>query len=137
MSFANNLENAILDALLGASASLLGSSVDIALSTANPGEDGTGIAEPSGAGYARVSVTNDGTEWGAAASGEKTNINVITFPQASGGNWGLISHWALYDSGVMKLYGEIDDGAGTPTPRQVNDGDIFRFLAGKLRISLD
>ena len=136
MSFSNSFENAVLDAMLGGSASLLGGSVDIALSTTNPGEDGTGITEP-GAGYTRVTINNDGAEWGAAVGGVKSNTNVITFPQASGGNWGLISHWALYESGIMRLYGEIDDGLGVPTPRQVNDGDTFKFLAGKLRISLD
>lgn len=136
MSFVNDLENAVLDALLGASATLLGGSVDIALSTTDPGEDGSGITEPSGGAYARVTVTNNGTNFPAAASGEKSNGAAITFPSATG-DWGTISHWALYDSGTLKIYGELDDGAGTPTTREVLSGDVFSFPVGQLRITLD
>jgi hypothetical protein len=137
MSFNNTLENEILDALLGSSHTLLGSNVDLALSTTPINEDGTGITEPIGAAYARVTVPNDGANWAPASAGSKMNTLTLSFPQASGGNWGLITHWALYDSGVMKMFGIIDDGTGTSTPRQVNDGDTFKFVAGGLRITLD
>ena len=142
MSMTNSLELTVLDALLGAGATLLGASVDIALSTADPLEDGSGLAEPSGNGYARVTVNNDGAAWGAASTGGdgkgvKANAGTITFPAASGGAWGLISHWAIIDTGVVKLKGLVDDGAGVGQPRQVNDGDIFRFPAGNLRIKQD
>lgn len=137
MSLFDVFENAVLDSWLGATATLLGASVDIGLSTTTPNDDGTGITEPAGAAYARKTVTNDGAEWGAASGGQKDNINVIAFAAASGGNWGLISHWVLYDSGTAKVWGVLDDGAGTPQPRQINDGDQFRFLAGELRIQQD
>ncbi len=137
MSLMNALELAVLDEMLGASASLLGTPVTIGLSTTTPADDGSNITEPSGFGYARASVANDGTEWPAAAAGEKKNANTILFPAASGGSWGTLTHWVMYDSGVPKIWGVLDDGAGVPTPRLVSDGDQFRFLANNLRIAMD
>jgi hypothetical protein len=136
------MELTVLDAMLGAGATLLGGSLEVALSTADPLEDGSGLAEPSGNGYARVSVNNDGAQWGAASTGGdgkglKDNLATITFPAASGGAWGLISHWAIIDGGNVKIKGLVDNGSGVATPRQVNDGDIFRFPVGNLRIKLD
>jgi hypothetical protein len=61
MGMTNNMKNVVLDASLGAGATLLGSTVEIALSTTTIADDGSGITEPSGNGYARVSVTNNGT----------------------------------------------------------------------------
>ena len=137
MSLFNTFENAVLDSWLGATAALLGGTVDFGLSTTTPNDDGTNITEPAGGAYARKTVNNDGAEWAAAASGQKVNTNVITFVAASGGNWGLVTHWVLYDGGTAKIWGVLDEGTGTPTPRQINDGDQFRFLAGQLRIQQD
>lgn len=141
MSFLDVHERAVLDANLGAGATLLGATVDIGLSTTAPADDGTNITEPAGGAYARKTVNNDGAEWSAAATvggiTTKANINTIVFVQASGAAWGLISHWVLYDGGVPKIWGLLDDGTGTPLARQVNDGDIFQFLATELRVKLD
>jgi len=137
MSMFDDFENDVLDAMLGATATLLASGVEIGLSTTTPTEAGGNITEPSGAGYARVYVNNDGSEWPASTVGEKANANTLTFPQASGGNWGLVTHWVMYSSSVPVIWGILDDGAGAALPRQINDGDVFRFLAGQLRISLD
>lgn len=136
MSLTNIAENEVLNAMLGDGATLYGSSQQLALSTADPGEDGTGLVEPASGGYARVSIDNNGTNWAASTSGVKANAATISFPAATG-PWGVISHWALYDGGVMKHYGVIDDGGGTPTPISIIDGDIYRFLAGHLRITAD
>lgn len=137
MSFTDSFENTVLDAMLGAGATLVGGSVDIALSKADPGDDGTGLDEPVGNGYARVAVTNNGTEWPAAVSGVKSNANQVVFPAASGGNWGTITHWAMFDGATQIANGILDNGSGIAQARQVNDGDTFRFLASQLRITLD
>ena len=138
MSLMDVLENAVLDEMLGASATLFGASVDIALSTTTPTDAGGNITEPNaGYGYARVSVTNNGTEWPAASSGEKKNANTILFAQASGGAWGDVTHFVIYDGATPKIWGALDNGAGTPTPRTIADGDQFRFLANQLRITID
>lgn len=136
MSLTNSFENDVLDAMLGVSATLLGANQEIALSTTDPGEDGSGIAEPSGNNYSRVTVANNGTNWGAAVSGEKSNVTDIVFPEASG-SWGTLSHWAMYDTGVMKKYGVLDNGSGTPTPVTIGNTDVFRFQAGELRMTAD
>jgi hypothetical protein len=137
MSLTNQMENIVLDAMLGVGATLMSSSIQLALSTTDPGEDGTGITEPAGFGYARLVVANDGANFSAASDSIKTNAATLSFAAASGGSWGAISHWAIYDGGIMKLKGIIDDGAGTPSPITVNDADVFRFLAGDMRITVD
>ena len=136
MSFTNDFENEVLDAMLGASATLLGSTVSIALFTADPGEAASEANEVSGGSYARQSVTNDGTNWPAASSGEKANGEIIDFPTATA-DWGTVTHWALFDGVDMKMSGVLDNGSGTPTSKTVETGDDFSFPVGQLRITLD
>lgn len=136
MGMTDNMENLILDSSLGSSATLIGSVVEIALSTTTISDDGSGISEPSGSGYSRVSVDNDGVNWAAASGGIKTNLTDIIFPEATG-NWGTLIEWALYDTGVMKFHGIIDDGSGISDPITITNGDRVRFSASQLRISVD
>lgn len=136
MSFCDPLENTILDALLGASATLIGSSVDICLSTTALNDDGTGYTEPSGGSYARQTVTNNGTNFGAAAAGVKSNATEIAFPTATA-DWGEIVEWFMLEGATVVMHGELDDGAGNAQPRNVYNGDTFKFLVGNLRINLD
>jgi hypothetical protein len=138
MSLFNGLETDVLNALLGSGASLIGGTVEIGLSTSTPNDDGTGITEPSGFGYARVSKTNNDANFPVSVANEKSNGTAIAFPQASGGSWGSITHWVLWEQGgPAKIWGMLDDGAGTPTPRTVDDGDDFSFPIGQLRITMD
>jgi hypothetical protein len=64
MSFSNYLENKLLDHAFRNTSYTPPSAVYVALSTADPGEDGSTIAEPSGNNYARVAAT-----FGAASAG--------------------------------------------------------------------
>jgi hypothetical protein len=125
--------NETLDAMLGAGATLFPGTVFIGLMTATPNLDGSGVVEPVGNGYARVSVTNDGTEWSAAASREKTHINDITFPAASGGSWGTVTTAGIFDAlsgGNLLAFGALD------ASRTINDTDVFRFLASTSSLKL-
>jgi len=81
--------NANLEALFAAS-------VWLALSTADPGTDGTGLSEPSGGSYDRVEIETG--DWTAAAARAKSNAVAVAFPSPSG-NWGTITHVALMDAG--------------------------------------
>lgn len=135
MTFSNTFENEILDAMLG-EAEILGSTLQIALSTTDPLEDGSGLSEPSGNGYARVSVGNNSTYWNVASGGQKTNKIDIVFPEATG-SWGIITHWAILDNGNFKIYGLITDSSGNAAPITVVNLDTVRFLAGRLKITLD
>jgi hypothetical protein len=76
---------------------------------------------------------DDGAEaaQGAAASGTAANAAQETFT-ASGGNWGTITHWGLYDAetnGNLLIYGALD------ASRTINDGDSLTFAAGAIDIT--
>ena len=87
MSLSNTVENQLLTSLLA-----LYPSRFIALSTANPGEDGAGIAEPSSGGYIRQNV-GAVTLSGSAV----TCDSPLTFPIASVA-WGLIGWVAMFSA---------------------------------------
>jgi hypothetical protein len=124
----NYLENKLLDHALKVAAYTQPTQVYIALFTADNGlEAGTLTGEVSGGAYARTTAT-----FGAAASGTSTNSADITFPTASGANWGTVSHMAIIENsaGTNVLY------HGTLTASKVvNDGDTFKFTAGNLSVA--
>jgi hypothetical protein len=102
----------------------------IALSTADPGEDGSTIAEPSGNGYARVATS--ASTWDAAASGAITNGAAITFPTATG-SWGTITYAAMFDALTSGNF----MGSGALTESQaITTDQIARFAAGAFDITL-
>jgi len=138
MSFTDWLENEVLNAILGATATLLPATVEIGLSTTSIEDDGSGYTEPVGGSYARVSVTNDNTNWAPSVSGSKENAADIDFPAATG-SWGTVTDWFICDVGLSQIYikGVLDDGSGAPLPRPITSGDEFKFPAGDLRIELD
>lgn len=133
MPLTNSFGNTVLDAMLGNSATLLSATVELALSTTDPT---TIVTEPNQYGYSRLSIANNDTNWAAAVALEKSNAIDFVFSMATG-LWGVISHWALYDVGVMKFHGIVDDGAGTPSPKTIDATDVFRFQIGDLRITLE
>lgn len=118
------LENALIKEILNGINFAAPSSVYIALSTANPLDDASGLAEPSGNGYARVQVTAGFTVTGGAA----VNAASIEFPAATG-SWGTITHFAIFDAssgGNMLVYGALTSSIA------VAAGQVFRFSAGNL-----
>jgi hypothetical protein len=80
-SFADYWENEILDHLFG-KGSYTPPTIYVGLSTADPFDDASGLAEPSGNSYARVATS--GADWNTASGGTIDNANELTFPQASG-----------------------------------------------------
>jgi hypothetical protein len=85
------LANELLDHVFNA-AYTPPATVYLGLSTANPTDDGSGLAEPSGNAYARQAIT-----FSAASSRRVTQSATVTFPQATGA-WGTITHWAVFDA---------------------------------------
>lgn len=127
MSLANYGENKILDSLF----TIFGSTLYIGLSTADPGEDGSSLAEPSGNGYARVATTNAG--WAAASGGSRSNSSAITFNSATG-SWGTLTHVCIFDA----LTGGNLIASGALTSSQaISTDQTARFDTGDLTISLD
>lgn len=94
-SVSNSVENAWLDKVFrGTALPFDTDELYVGLSTADPTDAGSGIAEPSGNGYTRsANVFNAFT---AASSRATQNSGTITFPTASG-SWGTISHWFICD----------------------------------------
>jgi len=129
-SFSDYWENEVLDHVFG-KGSYAPPTIYVALSTADPTDDGSGIAEPSGNGYSRVQT--QASDWNAASSGSLDNANDITLPEATG-NWGTISHFALFDAasgGNMLAHGALSES------KSVGTGDTAKFASGDLDVSLD
>lgn len=127
-SFADYLEDKILDHIVGKTSYTM-PSVWVGLSTADPLDDGSGLAEP-GSNYARKSTS--GGDWDASSGGAIANAGSITFVEATG-NWGTISHFALFDAasgGNMLAHGSLS------VSKPVDVGDTPYFAAGELDITL-
>ena len=115
--------------------------IAIALCTAAPVDSDTGATIPEVANsfaYARVAFGPANANWSAPIAGDGTtrNVTAITFPQASGGSWGTITHVAFVDSatygaGNMLFYGTLT------TPKIIDDMDIFAFAATQLDVQID
>jgi len=109
-SISDVLEDELLDHVFQAAATYTPPTIYIALSTADPTDDASGIAEPVGNGYARKAHAT----WNTAATRAITNDGVITFAQASGA-WGTITHYAIYDAitaGNMLAHGSLATSKG-------------------------
>lgn len=132
---ANNLTNAAETLMLDwinvvGSPTRPTSPLKVALFTTSPNQEtGSGGTEVSGYGYARTNVT-----FSAASSGSTSNSGDVTFPTASGGNWGTVVAIGIYDSAgspVLLWVGNLT------TSKTVDDGDTFKVNAGSLQLSLD
>lgn len=121
------LEDTILNHVLRNVAYTPSVTVEVALFTTLPGEDGTGGVEVSGGSYARQTVT-----FAAPVGGASSNQGAITFPQATA-NWGTVVGTGLYE----------DAGAGSnllyfgalSTNKVVDTGDQLSFANGALTVT--
>jgi hypothetical protein len=127
--FSNYGENLVLTWLLTASSATRPTAWYIALYTVAPGEGGGGT-EVSGGSYARQAATF--TVSGTAPT-EATNSAAIEFPTATG-SWGTVVAAAIFDastSGNMLAFANLD------TSKTIDSGDVLRFNAGALDLTLD
>ncbi len=149
-AFSNYLENKLIDLLFRDGTFVKPTTIAVALCTAAPTDADTGALAgkevANSFGYARVEVAPDDLNWEATqggtsgnssgTSGATVNAADVAFPTASGGNWGVITHVAIVDSTTYGGGNLLFWGALT-TPRTINDGDDFTFLAGDLQIQID
>ena len=129
-SFSDYWENKIMDHIFGKE-NYTSPAIYVGLSTADPLDNGSGIAEPVGSGYARV-ATSVG-DWNSASDGTIGNADIITFPEAID-DWGTITHFALFDAataGNMLAHDELKQS------KPINVGDIAKFDVGDLKITLE
>lgn len=132
-SFADYLENELLDHAFGAALFTPAGTLYVGLSTTAINDAGGNITEPSGNNYARVAVTNNATNFPAASGGAKSNGLAITFPQASGA-WGTVTHFFISDA---PSGGNIYCWGALTASKEVTTGDTLSFAVGDLDITLD
>jgi len=128
-SFSDYTENLLLNWLLTTNSATRPTAWYVGLFTAAPSDTGGGT-EVTGNGYARVAT---GTISISGTSTTATNAAAIEFAAASGGNWGTITHAAIFDASTS---GNMLAWAALTTSRTINDGDVFRIPAGSLTVTL-
>jgi len=127
-ALSNYAEDKILEHMLNGVVWAAPATVYVSLYTSEPGDDDSG-SEVSGFGYARVAMTGGWTN----VSGTSTNTALVTFPTASGGSWGILTHFGVHDAssgGNLLVYGALD------TPTNIADTNIAEFAAGALSVSM-
>lgn len=126
------LENALLDHIFRNSTFTRPANIYVALYTAAPSDAGGGT-EVSGGSYARQAIaTGASSGWDASSGGATANTATTTFPTATG-NWGTITHVGLFDAvtgGNLLFHGAL------AASKVISSGDIFRFNAGDIDVSL-
>lgn len=97
----------------------------LGLSKTAPNADGTGVSEPSGGAYARVSLSG---KLGAPNNGVVANSASVSFPEATA-NWGNATHFVVYNAatgGNLLMYGALDPQRNitSGTTLTINQGDL-------------
>jgi hypothetical protein len=129
MSFSDDAEAKVLDHVFGL-ATYTQPTLYVGVSTADPGEDGATLAEPSGNAYARVATT--AASWERTAA-EVSNAAQLAFPEATGA-WGSLTHFAVFDAataGNIVFYGALT------TAKAIAANETLRFPIGNLTFTLD
>jgi hypothetical protein len=130
-SFGDYLEDALINHITGKTAFTMLGHLYVALSTADPTDDASGMAEPSSGSYARVETHP--ADWAASSGGATSNSAIIEFPESTG-SWGNCTHFAIFDAdtvGNMLGHGQL-----TAARNVSGAGFTPRFKAGELDISL-
>ena len=107
----------------------------IALHTGDPGEGGSSNEVANSYSYARTAVSFDAASQPSTGLTFCDNSATVTFPTASGGNWGTITHISIKTSNTYGAGDTLFKGALTAS-KTVSDGDTFQVQAGNLVISL-
>lgn len=128
-SFSDYTENLLLNWLLTTNSATRPTAWFVGLFTAAPSDTGGGT-EVTGNGYARVAT---GTISISGTATTATNAASIEFAAASGGNWGTITHAAIFDASTG---GNMLAWAPLTTSRTINNGDVFRIPASSLTVTL-
>lgn len=101
--------------------------IQLALSTTNPADDGTGITEPIGYNYSRLTFNT----WNAASGTPRLadNNGAATWPTPSG-SWGNCKQVVVYGDANPRFY-------GTFTAQDIGSGDTVQYLTGDLDIIIN
>lgn len=130
MSFSDYLEQVLQKHWLKIATYTPPTNLYLGLSTADPGEAGAGLAEPSGSGYARVAFNS--WTWNAGA-GRAESSATATFPTATG-SWGTITHLCIFDASTA---GNLLASGALAASKTVNNGDTLSFPSAQITSTLD
>ncbi len=127
------VDNEILDHIFESGAYTPVAAVFVALSTADPTHDGSGLTEPATAnGYTRETCA-----FGAAAARKITQTtDPITFPANTTADWGSITHWAICDS-VDRATGNVLAHGAFDVAKTVNKTNVCSIAVGEIEIGWD
>lgn len=123
--FSNYLENKVVGHVFGGSAYTAPSTLYVALYTSAPSDTGGGT-EVSGGAYARQTAAFTIT------ADTASNTSAIEYPTATA-NYGTVVAVGVFDassSGNLLAYGNLT------TSKTVSTGDVFRFNAGAIDITV-
>ena len=124
------LGNAILSEVFGGTAYSAPGTWYFALFTADPTISGSATAECTYTSYARVSVTNNTTNFPAAASLAGASGAAITFPQSTGGT-NTATHVGICAAGTAGV-NDVRLKAPLNASAIITSGVTPRFAAGAL-----
>lgn len=134
-SLSDYLEDKLLDHALGGGDFTRPASVYAALFTAAPTDAGGGTEVGTGTwtNYARVTVTNNATNFPASSGGAKSNGTAISWPAATASGAVTVVAMALFDAATV---GNMLVWADLTVSKQVNSGDTPSFAIGDLDVTL-
>lgn len=127
--FSDYLNNALLSHVFGSTPYTKPANLYVGLMTTRGSGSSSGT-EIVGNGYARQSIVFAQDE---EPLGSIDNASAVAFPPASGGPWGTITDFAVFDAitgGNMLVYGTLVEA------KLIKTGDRIEFLAGALVITL-
>ena len=141
-SFSDRMESWILNQWFGNVSTTVSGTLFVGLATASITDATTGITvtEPPTAStaYARVSVTNNSTNWPNATGTNPTtkqNGTAINFPVCTT-NWGTVTDFFIADGAAVST-GHILGWGTLTTPKTISSGDSASFGANAITITLD
>lgn len=101
----------------------------LCLSTGSIIENGNGVVEPSGNGYAHIQIGRGSAIWSKAENSITSNISTYSFSGATG-DWGIISAVFLTDASNVWFYQNLYP------PVEVKDGTTLTFPVGSIVIKM-
>lgn len=132
--FSDYLENVIINHFFRNSSTSSPATVYVALATAvSNAETGNagGTEVPATNAYARTAVT-----FGAPSNGVSTNSGDVTFPTASGGSWGTVTHFAIFDSATQGAGNALTAWKALTASKTIADGDTAKFTTGNITLTV-
>lgn len=130
MNLSQYSQEAIANWIRGTAFPTAPTSLEMALSTANPQDNGSGLSEPSVPnGYARQTVTLTAPSSSLGAGTSSFNNAPVVFGPAQNSNWAGVSHASILDSGSGQslFHGPL------VAQRTVIVADTLSFAANKIQ----